>query len=110
MPGPITIDIPHALGREEAKRRMMAGVGKIARHIPGGAAEVTATWPSEDRMTLNIAAMGQEIAADLDVEERCVKVTLAVPLMLSFMSGPISAIIQRSAEELLLGDQSKIKD
>ncbi len=89
---------------------MMAGVGKIARHIPGGAAEVTATWPSENRMTLNIAAMGQKVAADLDIEDRSVKVTLAVPVMLSFMSGPITAIIQRSAEELLLGDPSKVKD
>lgn len=103
MAGPITIDIPHDLGRAEAKRRMMAGVDKIARHIPGGG-EVSSSWPAEDRMVLTIAAMGQKVSADLDVEDRLVKVSLTVPLMLSFMSGPITAIVQKSAEELLLND------
>jgi hypothetical protein len=106
MAGPIIIDIPHDLGRTEAKRRMMAGVDKVARHIPGGG-EVSSSWPSEDRMTLTIAAMGQKISADLDVEDRLVKVRLAVPLMLSFMSGPITAIVQKSAEELLLNDAAR---
>ena len=105
MASPIIIDIPHDLGREEARRRMATGVDKIARHIPGGG-EVTANWPSEDRMTLNIAAMGQKVSADLDVEDKLVKVQLAVPLMLSFMSGPITALVQKSAEELLLTDKS----
>jgi len=106
MAGPITIDIPHDLGRAEAKRRMMAGVDKVARHIPGGG-EVSSSWPTEDRMTLTIAAMGQKISADLDVEDRLVKVRLAVPLMLSFMAGPITAIVQKSAEELLLNDAAQ---
>ncbi len=106
MADPITIDIPHDLGRAEAKRRMVAGVDKIARHIPGGG-EVSSSWPSEDRMTLTLAAMGQKISADLDVEDRLVKVRLAVPLMLSFMSGPITAIVQKSAEELLLSDAAR---
>jgi hypothetical protein len=106
MASPIVIDIPHNLGRDEAKRRMNAGIDKIARHIPGGG-EVSATWPAEDRMTMVIAAMGQKVTADLDVEEALVRVQLAVPMMLSFMAGPITGIVKKSAEELLLADPDK---
>jgi hypothetical protein len=106
MANPIVIDIPHRLGRAEARRRMAAGVGDLARHIPGGAADVTSSWPSEDRMLLDIAAMGQKIAATLDVEDAVLKVSLAVPPMLSFMSGPISAVVRQSAEALLIADKS----
>lgn len=104
MAAPIVIDIPHQLGREGAKRRMTARVGELARHIPVEGAAVSASWPSEDRMALAIAAMGQKIDADLDVEERLVRVTLKVPLLLSFMSGPIAGIVRKSAEALLLDD------
>ena len=46
MASPTVIDIPHTLGRDEAIRRMERGVGKLASHIPGGAATVTHSWPS----------------------------------------------------------------
>jgi hypothetical protein len=106
MANPIVIDVPHSLGRAEAKRRMNAGIDKVARHIPGGG-EVSATWPTEDRMAMTITAMGQKVTADLDVEDALVRVKLVVPMMLSFMSGPISGIVKKSAEELLLANPDK---
>ena len=96
------IDIPHALGRDEAKRRMKARVGNLAAKLPGGAATVTSSWLAEDRMRLDIVTMGQTIAAVLDVEDRLVRVSLDLPPMLAFMSGAIAAIVKRSGEELLL--------
>lgn len=47
MATPIMIDIPHGLGREEAKRRMTKGVAKLASHILGGVATVTHDWPNQ---------------------------------------------------------------
>jgi hypothetical protein len=41
MAAPTIIDIPHNLGRDEARRHMAAGIGKLASHIPGGAVAVT---------------------------------------------------------------------
>lgn len=112
MASPIRIDIPHDLGRAEAKRRMAAGVGKLAERIPGGA-EVSAGWPSEDRMHLGIKVMGQTIGTDLDVEDKLVKVEVKLPMMLSMMAGPITDMVRKSAEKLLLappGDQPAKKD
>lgn len=59
MATPTIIDVPHRLGRDEARHRMEAGIGKLASHIPGGSA--TVSWPSQDQLSLTIATMGVEV-------------------------------------------------
>ena len=97
------IDLPHQLGRIEAKRRMQARIGELAGHMPGGVAEVRSAWPEEYRLALDVAAMGQQVAATIEVEERVVRLNLELPLMLSFASGAIEAMIRRKGGDLLLG-------
>jgi hypothetical protein len=106
MAVPTIIDIPHNFGREEAKRRMAVGVGKLASHIPGGAATVTHNWPSQDQLSLSVATMGLEVPCTVDAEDFRVRVTLQLPAMLSFMSGTIKAIVQQQGERLLLDKKS----
>lgn len=83
---------------------MSSRVGDLAKRIPGGMAEVNSSWASEDRMLLDIVAMGQKVRATVDIEDRLVRVSLVLPLMLSFMAGPITAIVRKSGEDLLLED------
>ena len=60
MPTPTIVDVPHKLGRAEAKRRLEVGVGKIFRHLPGGGeAHVSSSWPSAFQMLLDLKAMNQ---------------------------------------------------
>ncbi|MCE7797152.1 polyhydroxyalkanoic acid system family protein [Sphingobium sufflavum] len=99
---PLVIDIHHDLDRAEVRRRMQAGVAKLPGHIPGGTATVRSAWPSEDRMTVDVQAMGQEIATILDVGDRSVRVEVMLPGLLALMAGPIEAVIRRSGEKLLL--------
>lgn len=106
MATPIIIDIPHSLGRDEAKRRMTSGAGKLASHIPGGAATVTHHWPSQDQKSLIVATMGVEVPCTVDAEDTRLRVTLLLPAMLSLMSGPIKAIVQQQGERLLLDGKS----
>ena len=107
MAEPTVVEIPHQLGREEVRRRMSSRVGDLAKRIPGGMAEVNSSWASADRMLLNVVAMGQKVAATVDVEERLVRVSVVLPLMLSFMAGPIAAIVRKSGEDMLLEDGSR---
>lgn len=106
MTAPTIIDIPHSLGREEAKRRMATRVDKLASHIPGGAATVTSSWPSADRLALTVATMGVEVPCTVDAEDSRLRVTLHLPGMLGLMAGPISAIVQKQGERLMLDDKS----
>lgn len=81
---------------------MAAGIGKLASHIPGGAATVTHSWPSQDQLALTVATMGVEVPCTVDAEDAHLRVTLQLPAMLSLMSGPIEAIVQQQAERLLI--------
>jgi hypothetical protein len=104
MPNPTIIDIPHSIGREEARRRMAKGVGKLASHIPGGAATVTHSWPSADRLALTVATMDVEVPCTVDAEDERLRVTLELPGMLRLMAGPIAAIVKSQGEKLMLSD------
>ncbi|WP_145205838.1 polyhydroxyalkanoic acid system family protein [Sphingobium sp. B2] len=102
MAGPTIIEIPHDLGREEARRRMAIGIGKLASHIPGGAATVTHSWLSQDHLSLTVATMGVEVPCTVHAHETSLHVTVQLPAMVCLMSAPIKAIIQQQGERLLL--------
>ena len=104
MNKPFIVDMPHQLGREEARRRMQAGIGKLPEHIPGGAAKVDTRWEG-DRMHLNVVAMGQTVSGTLDVQDSKVHVELMLPPMLALLAGPIEKYL-RSKGGAMLEDKS----
>ncbi len=105
MTAPTIVEITHALGREEARRRLKARIGELPGHIPGGMASASATWPDEDRMAIEVTALGQTVSATVDVEERCLRVTMLLPAMLGFFSGAIASVIRDKGGEVLLSDR-----
>jgi hypothetical protein len=98
----LTIDLSHQLEPDELKRRMERGVAKLPSYIPGGIAQVHHSWPSEDRMALEVRTFGQVIPAHVDLMLGRVRVTLRLPGMLKLMAGPIEAMVRKSGEQLLL--------
>ena len=99
MGSPISVDLPHKLGAAEAKRRIQNGIGGLAGHLPG-AASVDHDWAG-DRMNLKVAAMGQEVSAVIDVEEKVVRVQVVLPPFLSFFGNKIEGLLRRHGTELL---------
>ena len=104
MQRPINVDLPHKLGRDEARRRIAGNIDQLAGHIPGGAAQVDSRWEG-DVLHLNIVAMGQEVKAQIGVEEKVVRCNIALPGMLSLFAGPIEAFLKRKGNDLLLEDK-----
>ncbi|MEO7276923.1 MAG: polyhydroxyalkanoic acid system family protein [Sphingomicrobium sp.] len=104
MSQPIEVDLPHTLGKEEARRRIANNVHKLQEHIPGGA-QVNSGW-SGDQLNLDIAAMGQQVTATIDVQADKVKLRVLLPPMLGMFSGMIQAALQRKGD-VLLEDHSK---
>lgn len=98
---PVTIDVPHRLGRDGARARMQARVGELASHMPGGVAEVASSWPGPYEMALEIGAMGQRVSARLEVLDTLVRVHLTLPPMLAFFSGMIGAAVREGGAKLL---------
>lgn len=103
MQRPLSVDLPHKLGREEARSRIAANVHKLESHIPGGA-DVQSRWEG-DTLKLDIGAMGQTISANIAVEEAKVAVSILLPGMLGFFAGPIEAMLKQKGNDLLLEDK-----
>ena len=104
MSGPISVDLPHQLGAAEAKRRIGANIGSLTNHLPAGA-QVRSAWEG-DKLKLDIAVLGQDLAAELDVRDSLIRVSVLLPPALAFFGKAIEAALRRSAPELL-EDRSK---
>ena len=106
MERPVEVELPHKLGREEARRRIGNNVHKLRDHIPGGAAHVTSNWAG-DQLNLDIHAMGQTVAAEITVEEAKVRCRVMLPGMLALFAAPIEAALNAKGRDLLLEDKSR---
>ncbi|MWV28963.1 polyhydroxyalkanoic acid system family protein [Aurantiacibacter rhizosphaerae] len=95
------IEIPHNLGREEVRRRLAENSHKIGDNIPGGMADIQTNWPSEDRMTMSINAMGQLITGHIDVEDDKVIFHMLLPPALGFLQPMIDAAIREQGQRML---------
>jgi putative polyhydroxyalkanoate system protein len=104
MAQPIEVDLPHSLGKDEARRRIANNVHKLTEHIPGGA-QVQSGWAG-DQLNLDVQAMGQSVNATIDVQDKKVRVRVRLPPMLGMFSGMIQAALQKKGD-VLLEDHSK---
>ena len=99
MSHPIEIDLPHQLGKDEARRRIANNVHKLQEHIPGGA-QVQSGWTG-DQLNLDVAAMGQSVMATIDVMDSKVHLKVLLPPMLGMFSGIIQGALQKKGRVLL---------
>ncbi len=101
MAVPVSIDVPHKLGRAGARERLKSRIGELGGHMPGGVGQVRSSWTSEDEIALEISAMGQTIPAKLEVMDACVRVHISLPPMLAYFSGMIGAAVRDQGTKLL---------
>ena len=95
------VPIPHSLGREEARRRLHERSGELAGMMPGGMADVTITWPSEDRMAIAVTAMGKLVQAAVEVGDSNVVVEVDLPLALKFFEPLVRGAVEVNGRKLL---------
>jgi hypothetical protein len=105
MTKPMIVDLPHSLGADEAKRRIAGGIGQLRDHLPAGA-QVRSAWDG-DRMNLGVTAMGQEVAARIDVLETVVRLEVQLPAFLSFFGAKVEKLIKRHGTQLLEDKSSR---
>ncbi|WP_447727142.1 polyhydroxyalkanoic acid system family protein [Sphingomonas koreensis] len=99
MADPVTVDIPHKLGRDGARARLAGGVGKIGNMFPGGGT-VQERWEG-DTLHFTVSAMGQTVASRLDVFDAHVHAEVDLPPMLALFAGKIREKLLREAPKLL---------
>ena len=100
MQQPIQVDLPHKLGRDEARRRIAGNIHRLKEHIPGGASHVDSSWTG-DELDLIVHALGQAVETKIGVEETRVRVRVMLPGMLALFAAPIEAMLQKKGDLLL---------
>lgn len=99
MTQPIDVDLPHNLGKDEARRRIANNIHKLQDHIPGGA-RVHSVWTG-DQLTLEVSAMGEAINATIDVFDTKVHLKVLLPGMLGIFAGLVQSTLQKKGKVLL---------
>jgi hypothetical protein len=99
MDRPIEVDLPHSLGKDEARRRIANNIHRLQEHIPGGA-KVESGWAG-DQLNLSVHALGDSVQSTIDVEEAKVHVKVLLPGLLGMFAGPIQVALQKKGDLLL---------
>ena len=99
MAQPIEVDLPHNLGKDEARRRIANNIHKLQDHIPGGA-HIESGWTG-DQLSLNVQALGDSVQSTIDVEETRVRLKVLLPGLLGVFAAPIQAALQAKGGVLL---------
>ncbi len=101
MSKPLTINLPHELGRAEARNRIEQGFGKIEQQLVGGGpAKVDKSWVG-DTMNFTAVAMGQTVTGALHVMERDIRIDIVLPGILGMLAGKVRDKVQKQGQLLL---------
>ena len=100
MATPISVSIPHQLGRAEARRRIESGFAKIIGQLPGSAGNCSERWDG-DRLVFGVAAMGQTITGVVDVLDAEVTMEIELPGLLGVLAGALKARLGKAGQLLL---------
>ena len=100
MTTPITVRIPHQLGRAEARRRIEGGFAKMTQFLPGGAGTSSERWDG-DRLVFSVVTMGQRVAGVLDVLDAAVTMEIELPGVLGMIAGALRDRLQKAGQLLL---------
>ena len=99
MSVPLTVSIPHSLGRTEAARRLKSGLARAAASVPLVKVE-DERWDG-DQLDLRVRAMGQLASGRVKVLDDRVDVEVTLPWLLQRFAEVAQTPI-RSRGKLLL--------
>lgn len=100
MTKPLTVSIPHTLGKAEATRRLQGGVSRLKSQFGGQIASIDEQWTA-DRLDFRVGAMGQTVTGHLDVLEDAVRVEVQLPWILAMVAEKAKSFIRKQGTLML---------
>lgn len=102
MPRPVTIRIPHELGKAEARRRIEEGFGSIEEQLNSTPVKMTFTerWEG-DRLHFTGRTLGQTVTGHLDVLADAVLVEVLLPRLLASLAATVTDRLKAQGTRLL---------
>jgi hypothetical protein len=103
MARPVTVTIPHTLGKDEARRRIEQGFGNLRQHMTSGVGAMLSfkeNWEG-DRLNFEGGGLGQKITGRLDVRQDAVEIQVDLPEILAALAEKISGRLRSEGQKLL---------
>ena len=103
MSRPVTVNIPHQLGKTEARRRIDEGFGRMRSQINGGLGRMLTCherWEG-DRLHFEAGTLGQKVTGRLDVAEDAVRIEVDLPEILAGLAERIAGKLKSEGQKLL---------
>jgi len=102
MPRPVTVTISHDLGKEEARKRVRDGFGKLKSQMTGGMMfSFTEDWASDDQLKFHARGLGQKIDGTIDVFPQHVRIEVMLPGILASVAEIITGKLEKQGQILL---------
>ena len=100
MPKPVVVNIPHDLGRDEAKRRLATGFGRIREQIGGKAIAFEEHWEGEI-LNFTAGAFGQSLSGRAEILDASVRIEVDLPWVLGSIAESLQGRIRKAGALLL---------
>jgi Putative polyhydroxyalkanoic acid system protein (PHA_gran_rgn) len=103
MARPVSVTIPHSLGKDEARRRLEEGFGRMEQQMAGGMGAMLSfqnRWEG-DRLHFEGGGLGQKIIGRLDVRPDAVEIQLDLPEILAAIADKITGRLKTEGQKLL---------
>jgi hypothetical protein len=99
-PLPLVVSIPHRLGRQEAKRRVDAGINRLGPELGAIVGGLDYSW-NADTLNFRAAAMWQTITGRIEVLDDAVRVEIDLPWMMRLLGDTITKRVRGRALAML---------
>lgn len=101
MATPITVTIPHKLGKAEARTRIERSIGGFkAQLAAGGLGQMQHDW-ADDRLNFHARMLGQSITGRVDVREDDLRIEVDLPAFLAGIADKIAGRLRKQGRLLL---------
>jgi len=100
MSQPLTVSIPHRLGRLEARRRVDSGVGRLRPELNALLSGLDYHWEG-DTLNFVASAMWQRITGRIEVLDDVVRVEIDLPWIMQLLRDTIAKQVHGRGAGLL---------
>jgi Putative polyhydroxyalkanoic acid system protein (PHA_gran_rgn) len=100
MSEPLVVSIPHRLGKNEALRRLKAGLAEVGTRF-GHLFSVNEQVWTGDHLSFSVSTLGQSATGSIDVAEDYVRLEVLLPWLLAKLAVTIQPLIRKEGTLLL---------
>ena len=100
MSKPLTVSIPHRLGKEEALRRLKSGLAGVRERFGHLFVMQEETW-TDNHLAFRVSALGQTASGTLDVADDRVDLAVTLPWLLAKLAETVQPLIRKEGTLML---------